>query len=475
MATFTPSAFQSRTDYNFVSSFNLHKPEYDSQLVKRYGDGLLTGLLMEMGMSVGVSSKVYSHFEEDRLMPKIKATNAGAGLAGAAVTFTIHADAKKSTLQGVDPYSGTPVSIQSVPVRNNDIILIKPAAGTTVSAVNYIKCIVSSVNASAGTFVATPIKSTGVIPSVAAADEIVIIGNAHGEASNQPLGLTNKVLEFKNNLQILKNTYQISGTEKSIVLWTKVTGKDGKTGYVYSIKGEDDTYKQFLNYRELSLLLSEKITNNVVSDAFGTLQEPIAMTEGLIPFANGGVVSNYAGVSGMTITDFINLTKELDKEKGSKENLLLCGINLSLQLDTELRDDFTAGAITYGNFKIGEKKAIDLQFDTLKVGSYAFHKKTYDTFNDAQTLGASGYGFPDEGMIIPMDNQVDAKSREKIPSIRMRYLVDPSTGESREMKVEAVDLFKMGDQGKDVFEVRYLSECGFEGFGQNRFGYIKKA
>lgn len=473
MATFTPAAYGARTDYNFVSSFNLHKPEVDQKLVKRYGSGLLTGLLNDVGLAVPVSSKEYSHFEEDRLMPKIKATTAGAG-AGAAASFTLDASSEKNVDQDADPYIGTPVVKDYVPVRDNDTIMIKPAAGT-VAAGSYIKAIVSNVDAAAGTFDATPIDSADSVPAIGAADEIIIYGNAHGEGSSQPQGLTNQVLEFKNNLQIIKHNYKITGTERDIVLWTKVKGMDGKEGYVWMIKGEDDTYRQFLNFRELTLLLSEKLNNVAVADAFATANEPISMTEGLIPFCNGGVVSNYNAGTGMTLTDFEDLVKELDKEKGSKENLLLCGINLSLDIDRELRDDFTAGAISYGHFNFGQEKALDLEFSRLKVGGYTFHKKTYDAFNDFQTLGADGFGFPNEGMIIPMSDEVDARTREKIPSIRMRYLQDPNGGNSREMMVTPVDKMKVGDNGEDAFEIRYLSECGFEGFGQNRFGYIKQA
>ena len=78
-------------------------------------------------------------------------------------------------------------------------------------------------------------------------------------------------------------------------------------------------------------------------------------------------------------------------------------------------------------------------------------------------------------MVIPMDNQVDEKTREEVPSLRKRYLANPKTGESREMKTVPVSLLAVGDSGKDVFETRYISHCGFEGFASNRYSYIKQA
>ena len=88
MATFTPGAYGIRGDYNFVSSMSIHKPDISPELVQRYGNQMLSELWTYFGKTVGTSSLEYTHYEEDRIYPKFKAT-CSAGSAGAAVTLTL--------------------------------------------------------------------------------------------------------------------------------------------------------------------------------------------------------------------------------------------------------------------------------------------------------------------------------------------------------------------------------------------------
>ena len=475
MATFAAAAHQVRADWNFVSAWDLHKPDKGEKLYKPLGDQLLTDLLDLVGNSVPTTSLQYSHFEEDWIMPKIKATTAGAA-AGAVATFTIDATADLELGMGATPYGGTPVVKEKVPVRVGDRIKIKPISGV-VSASSYVESIVLAVTvgATAGTstFTAQPIDSADVTPVIAAATEIIIVGNAHGEGSIQPKGMNSKVTEYKNQLQTVKETFQRSGIEGDMVTWIQVKDSNGKAGYVWRIKGEDDAFKRFVNNRELVMLTGEKLANTALADTFATAETPLSLTEGLIPYALGGVVQNYNLAGGLTLTDLNDIVRELDKNKGSMENLLLCGFNLSIAIDALLKDRYTAGAIVYGNYNFGQDASVNMQFDSFKIGNYSFHKKTFSPFNELQGLGADGYGYVNEGIIIPMDNKKDAKSGDKIPSLRKRYLADSHTFTNKEFDVTLFDGFKHAGDGQDIVEVRYKSYCGFEGFGQKRFGYIK--
>jgi hypothetical protein len=474
--SFVPGSVQSRADWNFVSLWDLHKPDKGEKIYKPLGSQLLTDILSYVdGGSAPTSSLQYEHYEEEFLMPKIKATGAG-GAAGASVTFTVHTDADIAKSQGQTPYGGTPVTNQMVPVRVNDLILIKPASGV-VSASSYVRAIVTAVTASntagATTFAARPIDSTDSIPAVTA-DEVVIYGNGHGEGSAQPLGLNAKVNKYTNQLQTIKDTFQQTGLESNMVMWHQVTDAKGRKGYVWSIKGEDDAFKRFRNNRELVLMLGEKLSSTAVADAFATANEPLSLTEGLIPFALGGTVQNYSAALGLQLSDLEDMAREINVNKGSMENMLLCGFDLSIQIDSLLRGEYAAGAIQFGNYKFDQNAKANFMFDTFKIGGYTFHKKTLDAFSDQQTLGATGFGFTNEGIVIPMDTRVDSNSGETVPSLRKRYLADPVTGANKEFEVAMYDGFKSASDGKDVLEVRYKSYCGFEGFGAKRFGYLKQ-
>ena len=468
MATFNAGAPVAYGQWNFISAYDLHKPDVNPELALRYGSQSLVGLLAYVGNEKSTESIEYIHHEEDWIMPKIKAT-CSAGGAGADVTFTVDNSAVTTINYNTSPYNSA-TTANALPVNVGDTLLIKPGSGT-ISAKTYIWAYVKSVDTSAKTFVATPILSGDSIPAIATADEIVIFGNIHGEGSGQPKSRTSKTIKYTNNLQIVKGTYDISGTEKEMILWVNVPGPGGETAPYYSIKGEGDALKRHLNYIELSMLLGKKITNVTnLADVLAASDTPIRATQGLIPeLLTNGINQTYSSITGFTLTDSKLLVKELNKQKGAKQNLFMCGIDLSMQIDEEFGDRFKEGGISYGAFQFDEAKKVALEFETFSQGGYTFHKRTYDAFNDLQTLGASGFNFSKEGLILPMDERpmmVD-RNRMNVPSLRTRFL------DGRKVKTADIDRFRV--DGVDKFQVNYLSECGFETTSPNRMAYVRIA
>ena len=449
------------TNYNFVSSFDIHKPENDPELALVHGKQTLYGLLRAVGNSKPTNSLEYNRWEYDYIMPKIKATTAGAG-AGVQATFTLDASAINTIAMNNSPYISTNTT-KAIPVRVNDLLMIKPAVGSA-NAGSYIKAFVKSINAGAGTFVAQPIGNQS-IPAIAVADEIVIYSNAFGSGSGQPLGRGTTATKKTNNLQIFKNTLSVTGSEEKIATWIKVGGKD-----YWSAVEEEATQILHDNHKELGLIMGDHFTNTSLIDGLTPAEsETLAGTEGLIPFIlGGGNTLNYSGITGITLADFETITKTLDKARGSKKNWLKCGINLSIDIDNKLGDRFKEGGFVYGNTTFDQAKKVALEFDTFSIGNYQFVKDTYDPFNDPQTFCAAGFGFPNEAMLIPMDNKVISVNGESetVPSLRVRYL------EGRENIVVFANMLEI--DGTDRIEFRYLSHCGFEGIGAERFYYIQK-
>src|SRR3990172_2389544 len=122
---YSTGAYKTPTDYNFVSSLDMQKPDNDPNLVMSRGKQTLYGLLSSIGSRKETRSLEYNSWQQDWIMPKVKASCTG-GAAGAAVTFTIHADARLDV--GTTPYSPYVSTQANVinPVRVNDLILIKP-------------------------------------------------------------------------------------------------------------------------------------------------------------------------------------------------------------------------------------------------------------------------------------------------------------------------------------------------------------
>lgn len=467
MATYNYGSTDLTTNATFMSTYDMINLDKSGALVKGFGSQRLTGLMDMFGMKEKTTSQVYYWYEEDRIQPKIKAT-CSAGSAGAAVTFTLDATSYNTITYNTPSAYNATTTEKGMPVRAGDVIAIKPASGT-VSASTLVKAYVYSVNDSAATFVAYPLDSADSIPAVATADEIIIFTNAHGEGSNQPLGLVSSTTQRSNNVQIFKENYKITGTAKALRTYFTIDGKD-----YFWMKGESDTYTRFLNFREGGLLYNDNFSNTTVQTLLANNGNPIMMTQGLIPtILDRGNVYNYSSVTGMTIADFEDMIITLDTQKGSKRNTLFTGIELDLQIDRELRDQFKNGGVSYGTFSMDAEKAVNLGFTTFKIGDYTFDKKCLDAFNDLQTFGASGYNFKNEAIVIPGEKVSDPGNGLNVNPISLRYLETP--GENREMITTPVDLRKVGDNGTDALEMRYISEVGLKTAAANRMFYVKLA
>lgn len=473
MATYENGATNLLRSHNFVSSQQLHKPHIQSKQVKRFNE-TLTGFLDLAGAKAPTDSIEYSRFEKKRIMPKIKATNGGAGGAGASVSFTIHADAKTS-FGSYSPYdTGVASTNLGAPVRKYDIIQIRPAAGTLASAGNYITAIVTSVTSNTA-FAATPVNSADSIPSIASAQEIIIIGNAHGEGSGYQASMSTKVEKIDETLQIIKHKYEVTGTEKLQALWIEEEG--GR----FMLPGESDGYLQFLNLQDTTFLVGEAISNTALSEDFvdGTLETnaPILATNGVITQAlNGGNTLNYSSITGVTLADLYDYNTTIDKQSAEKNNMVNLGIDLDQQLDRELGDRVTNGAISYGTFSFDQEKAIALNFSKVRLGAFTYNKRTINAMNDAQTLGADGYGYSYEGLMLPMGMSKVAGGAEAgavVPTLRKRFLANK--GKSREMEINFFDGLTQSDSGTDRCEVRYQAHAGVELQAKNKSGYWKRA
>jgi len=119
--------------------------------------------------------------------------------------------------------------------------------------------------------------------------------------------------------------------------------------------------------------------------------------------------------------------------------------------------------------------ALNLGFNSFSRGGYTFHKKTYDLFNHPKLVGATNFNYNGYGICIPMDTQKDAKSGDKIPSLRIRYKA--ANGYSRDMEhwLTGSAVLQNKTNTTDVLQSHYRCERGFEGFAANRYMLIKKS
>ena len=275
--------------------------------------------------------------------------------------------------------------------------------------------------------------------------------------------------QFSNKPIIIKDKYEVSGSDASQIGWVEVTTEGGDSGYLWYLKGEGETRLRFEDYLEMSVIEGEKAT---AAGATGAASLNIEGTEGLFAAVTGrGQVDNaYAG----SLTDFDNILKGLDKEGAIEENMLFLNRVTALAFDDMLAglDGGNAGAgSAYGVFNNSEQMALNLGFSGFRRGSYDFYKTDWKYLNDASTRGIAADASVN-GILIPAGTSTvyDQSLGQNIrrPFLHVRYRA--SEADDRKMKSWLTgSVGGAATSSLDAMEVHFLSERCLCVQGANNF------
>ena len=351
-------------------------------------------------------------------------------------------------------------------IRVGDTILVHKAAAT-------LKCYVSA-TPSATTITALPYAQAALSTGSSFADgnsvTVLVYGSEFAKGvAGRTEAITPSFKSFTNKPIIIKDMYQISGSDASQVGWVEVTGEDGQNGYLWYLKAEGDTRARFADYLEMSLVESEKkagSANASVPDG----------TEGLFAaIEDRGHTTT--GVDGNTaaedLDDFDEILKKFDGQGAIEENMLYVNRKVSLSIDDMLaaQNSYGSGGTSYGVFNNSEDMALNLGFTGFRRGSYDFYKQDWKYLNDQGTRGA--FGDNDiRGVIVPAGtssvyDEVLGRNLTR-PFLHVRYRA--SQADDRRMKTWIVGSVG-GNITTDIdkMEVHYLSERCLVVQGANNF------
>ena len=429
-------------------------PDLYEAEVERYGDRTVSGFLRATGSEAPMTSDQVIWTEQGRLHLSYE---------GATVT-----NAGVITIAN----SGTHA------VRVGQTVVLSDNQATPT----IIKCYVSAVAANNTTLTVLPYTGGATVGAVDGFDTVddngantcsfFVFGSEFAKATN---GMSNAVtpqhVSLSNKPIILKDKYEISGSDASQIGWVEVTGESGQTGYLWYIKAEGDTRSRFEDYMEMSMVEAEKGgANNGIDTVFGTTGE--VGTEGLFAaIEDRGHVT--AGVVGSSASEdlgsFDEILKKLDKQGAIEENMLF------LDRDTALSVDDMLGALNYsagtswGVFNNSEDMALNLGFSGFRRGSYDFYKTDWKYLNDASTRGLIG-GV--RGALVPAGvstvyDQILGKNLKR-PFLHVRYRA--SEADDRRMKSWITgSVGGASTSDLDAMEVHYLSERCLIVQGANNF------
>ena len=210
---------------------------------------------------------------------------------------------------------------------------------------------------------------------------------------------------FTNKPIILKDKFEINGSDTAQIGWIEVSGESGVGGFLWYLKAEGDTRVRFEDYLETAMVEAEKAdANNIIDSdsAYGGNNGDAVGSEGLFAaIESRGIVATgaYDSVNDV-ISDFDLILKELDKQGSIEENMLFLDRDSNLKVDDALAavNASNPGMTSFGVFENSEDMALNLGFNGFRRGSYDFYKTDWKYLNNKSTRGL----FNDiKGVLVP--------------------------------------------------------------------------
>jgi len=372
---------------------------------------------------------------------------------------------------------GNAVAAGEAGVRVGDIVLMSNASATARGYVSAVSSDDVTVLAYAdGNMVdADALNSTA---TTAQAHRMLVIGSEF-EKGSDPRSAANapKFKSYQQKHMILRDYYEISGSDASAIGWVEVSGEEGQNGYLWYLKAEGDTRARFADYLEMTMLEAE--TAHADAGAIGgtdggALQDGM---QGLFQAitSRGHSTTGITGVNAATdLAEFDAILAVFDQNGSIEENMMFVDRSTSLAIDDMLAsmNSYGAGGTSYGVFDNSEDMALNLGFSGFRRGSYDFYKSDWKYLNDKGTRG----GLNDtvnaiRGAVIPAgtssvyDEQLGKNMKR--PFLHVRYRA--SETESRKMKTWVTGSVGATTSGVDAMEVHYLSERCLVTQGANNF------
>ena len=445
----TPNKTTLASNYvNFNSAtFNTwaqqYLPEVYEQEVERYGNRSVSSFLRLVGAEMPMASDQIVWSEQGRLHQYINATLVADG----------------SNVNVINAITAPVATSHSI--RKGSTVIVQDAAGKSQRALVTLGVETSTTQIT----VAAYASATGLVDAglSAGAVKVFVFGTEFGKGTNgMTESLTPEVNTFSNKPIILKDKFEVSGSDASQIGWIEVSGESGQSGYLWYMKAEGDARTRFEDYVEMAMVESEE---RVATHAGFTGDFANATgTQGLFAAidARGIEVEDMSSVgTGSTFETNVDLIiQELDKQGAIEENMLFLNRATSLAIDSGLasQNSYGAGGTSYGVFENSEDMALNLGFSGFRRGSYDFYKTDWKYLNNEATRGQVN---DIEGVLVPAGtssvyDQIMGKNIRR-PFLHVRYRA--SEADDRKMKSWVTgSVGGAATSDLDAMQVNYLSE-----------------
>ena len=451
-------------------------PDLMEKEAEIYGKRTISGFLAQVGAEEPSASDRVVWSEQGRLHLAYRATCEDA-VGG-------NDDASDNRFTITKDIDGNAIAAAQHGIRVGDVVLVSNSTTTLRGYVSVVST--SDSNIEILPYAAADFDTAGFDDGAGAdAYRILVIGSEFGKgtdgrsSANEP-----KFKSYQNKHIIMKDYYEVSGSDASSIGWVEISGEEGQNGYLWYLKAEGDTRARFADYLEMTMLESEHAAAaSTIENATGGLGLAAsttgidAGTEGLFKAITdrGHQTTGVTGVNAATdLAEFDAILAVFDQNGAIEENMMFVNRGTSLAIDDMLAsmNSYGAGGTSYGVFDNEEDMALNLGFSGFRRGSYDFYKSDFKYLNDKGTRGGLNDTVTNiRGVVIPAgvssvyDEQLGKNLKRPFLHVRYRQ----SETESRKMKTWVTGSVGAATSGKDTMEVHYLSERCLITQGANNF------
>jgi len=431
-------------------------PELYEAEIERYGNRTIGGFLRMVGAEMPMSSDQVIWSEQNRL----HVSYAQAVVQTGGLTLKVRVEADKQCV-----------------IRKNQTVVISDGINT-VKALVTAKPADRDVNndclVTVQTYQVATIDAANI--AIGATCKMFVYGS---EFKKGTFGMDGSVdpdfTQFSNKPIILKDNFEIDGSDTAQIGWVEVATEDGTSGYLWYLKAQSETRLRFEDYMEMSMVEAEK------TGAAGSVVG-LDGTEGLFAAIEdrGNVYNDFAGAAAPgsgALGDFDTILKQLDTQGAIEENMLFLSRSTALDFDDMIAamngGYASTGAASYGLFNNEEDMALNFGFSGFRRGSYDFYKTDWKYLNDFATRGMIG---DIDGLLVPAGTSTvydqSLGSNIRRPFLHVRYRA--SEADDRRMKswiTGSVGGAYTSD--RDQMRVNFLSERCLCVQGANNFVLLK--
>ena len=448
-------------------------PELYEAEVERYGNRTLAGFLRMVGAEMPMTSDQVVWSEQNRLHVAYK---------GLAANITIANSGTTNALVTVEP-NLTGTSQTKIAIRVGQTVLLSDQATGLVT----MKVLVTALTTSDTKFEGR-IYGADALPAGLTGTQNVnlfVYGSEFKKGTDAMAGSIEPAFtQFNNRPVIIKDKYEINGSDTAQIGWVEVSTEDGTSGYLWYLKSESETRLRFDDYLEMMMVEGEN-AKTTAGAATALSTAGFEGTEGLFAAieARGNIYSGFAGAASPgsgALADFDEILKNLDKQGAIEENMLFLSRATALDFDDMIAAMAGGGyastaSASYGLFDNEAEMALNFGFSGFRRGSYDFYKTDWKYLNDASTRGLDK---AIDGVLVPagtstvFDQMLGSNIRR--PFLHVRYRAS-ETEDRRYKNWITGSVGGAYTSGEDVMSVHFLSERCLVTQAANNFVLFKGA